>query len=161
MLQSTRSTNLGSTVCRLRTSLCQMDPVSPEPTLDPTPRSLHHDSIIRWVPSTTSLVDGQATCNVRCVHQPVHPICSAIHGCVYTRLGTLTTYSIFSHICLYTNSGCFDVLNTGFFCTSPLCQIASMATHDTQKIKYPVSSVEVTADTWKLIETGDWHPRSL
>jgi hypothetical protein len=49
----------------------------------------------------------------------------------------------------------FDVLNTGFLCTSPLCQIASMATRDMQTTKYPMSSVEVTADARKLIETGD------
>jgi hypothetical protein len=80
-------------------------------------------------------------------------------GCILR--STLTTYFIFSHICLYTHSGCFDVLHTGFFCIYPLCQLASMATGDTQTIKYPVSSVEVTADARKLTETGDWHPWSL
>jgi hypothetical protein len=53
-----------------------------------------------------------------------------------------------------------DILNTGFFCTSPLCQIASMATRDTHTTNYPVNSAEVTAEARKLIETGDWHPRS-
>jgi hypothetical protein len=59
---------------------------------------------------------------------------------------------------LYINFGRFGVLNTGFFCTSPLCQIASMATRDTHTTHYAMSSAEVTAGGRKPIETGDSHP---
>jgi hypothetical protein len=74
---------------------------------------------------------------------------------------TLTTYFIFSHICLHTNSGRFEALNTGFFCTSLWCYITSMATRETQTTIYPMSSADVTAVARKPIETGEWHPRSL
>jgi hypothetical protein len=95
-------------------------------------------------------------------YMPVYKLCPPTsYSVIYACIQTLPTYFIFSHICLYTNSGRFDVLKTGFFCTSPLCQIASMATRDTQTIiiKYLVSSVEVTADARKLIETGDYNIR--
>ena len=70
---------------------------------------------------------------------------------------TLTTYFIFSHLCLYTNSGRFWIFDYRVLLHISDCQTA---TRETQTAIYLVSSANVTVAR-KSIETGEWHMRSL